>query len=104
MKSLSLEKQKFSCDLVQAQAEANRTKIVISKQNTEAVYSGLYKRAVAIAETVNVTPEKPHTTSSSRQKHRAYAEADTTEAYFRRIVFYPFVDHITSEMERRFLN
>jgi len=59
VKPLSLELQKSSCNLVQAQAEANRTKIVISKQSTEAVYSGLYQRSVGIAETVNVTSEKP---------------------------------------------
>jgi len=34
VKRLSLELKKSSCDLVQAQAEANRRKIVISKQRT----------------------------------------------------------------------
>ena len=101
---MSLELQKCSCDLVQAQAEGNRTKIVINKQITEAAYSGLYKRAVVIAEIVNVTPEKPRSTSSGRQKHRANAEADTAAAYFRRNLFYPFVDHITSKMERHLPN
>jgi len=64
----------------------------------------VYKLAVGIAETVNVTPGKPRSTYSSLRKHRANAEADTAEAYFRRNVLYLFVDHITSEIERRFPN
>lgn len=104
VKPLSLDFQKSSCDLVQVQAEASRTKAVISKQRTETVFSGLYKRAVAIAEEANVTPEQPRSTSSSRQQHRANAEADTVEEYLRRNLFYPFVDHMTSEIERRFPN
>ena len=60
--------------------------------------------SVGIAETVNVSPRKLRSTYSSRQDHRTNAKADTAEAYFRRNVFYPFVDHITSEMERRFRN
>ena len=104
VKPISLELQKSSCDLVQAQAEANRTKIIISKQRTEAVYSGSNKRAVGIAETVNVTPEKPRSASSSRQKHRADAEAGAVEAYFQRNVFYPYAYHITSKMKQCFPN
>ena len=37
VKPLSLELQNSSCNLVHAQAEANRTKIVISKQRTDAM-------------------------------------------------------------------
>jgi len=95
--------KKSSCDLVQAQAKANRTKIALRKQRTEAVYSDLYKRAAAAtAKTVYVTPEKPRSTTSSRQKHRSNVEVDTAEAYLRKNIFCPFADHITREMERRF--
>jgi len=87
-KPLSLELQKSRCDLVQAQAEANHTKIVTSKRRTETVYSGSYKRAVGIVETVNVTPANPRSNFFSRQKHSANVEADTEEAYFRRNMFY----------------
>jgi len=87
-KPLSLELQKSSCNRVQAQAEANHAKIVISKHRTEVVYSGLYKRAVGIAEKVNVTPANQRPTFFSRQKHSANAEADTEETYFRGNVFY----------------
>jgi len=45
VKPLSFELQKSSCDLVQA--DANRRKIVISKQRTEAVHYDLCKCAVA---------------------------------------------------------
>ena len=50
VKPLSLESQKSSCNVLQAQTGSYRMKIVISKQTTEAVY----QRARAIAETVNV--------------------------------------------------
>jgi len=73
---------------------------IAKKLCSPALYSGLYRRAVVIAETVKGTPEKPHSTSSSRQTHRTNAEADKAEAYFRRNVFYPFVDHISSKIER----
>jgi len=70
VKSLFSGLQKSSCDLVQARAEANRAKIVISKQRTETdVSSGLYKRATGIAERVSVTSEKACLFSSSHQKH-----------------------------------
>ena len=38
----------------------------------------------------------------SRQKLRSYVEADTPQAYWRRSVFLPFVDHLVSELSARF--
>ena len=37
-----------------------------------------------------------------RQVHRANVPADSTEAYYRRNIMMPFLDHITSEMQARF--
>jgi len=48
----------------------------------------LDRRAVGIAETVNVIPANPRSTVFSRQKHSANAEADMAEVYFRRNLFY----------------
>ena len=84
----SLHLQKSSCDLVQATDEADRRTIVISKQRTESVYYDWCKCAVANCwNSQYVTGERTRSTSSNRQKNRAIAEADTTEAYFRRMCF-----------------
>ena len=37
-----------------------------------------------------------------RQMHRANAPADSPEAYYRRNIMMPFLDHITNEMQARF--
>ena len=74
----------------------------IYKQSTKAVFSGLYKRAVAFAKAVNATPEQPRSSSSSCQHYWANADGDTVDKYFTRNVFHSFVDRITNETERRF--
>jgi len=105
VKSLSVELQKSIFDLVQVPAEANRRKVVISKQRSESACYGLCKCPVANCwNSQSVTRERPCSTTSNRQKNRAVAETHMTEAYFRKNVFYPFDDHITSEMERHFPN
>jgi len=73
VKPLSLELQKCSCDVVEAQIESNRTKIVSSKPRTEAV-------ACILVYTSALRALRTQSTSSIRQKHCATAEVDTTEA------------------------
>jgi hypothetical protein len=44
----------------------------------------------------------PRTTN--RQKGRCNTPVETTETYYKRNVYYPFIDHVISELAARFSN
>jgi len=60
----------------------------------------LYDEAVSLAETVNVSPSMPRLVG--RQSHRSNTPGATAEEYYRRNVFFPFVDQLISEISDRF--
>ena len=65
---------------------------------------GFYKRcfryASDIANTIGVQPTMPRI--ASRQEHRANAEANDPEAYYRRNMCLPFLDHLIEGIDSRF--
>ena len=60
------------------------------------VFKRSYAYAVEISSELGTDLSTPRTTL--RQQHRANAPHDTSEEYYRRNLFIPFLDHITQEM------
>ncbi|WAR21176.1 hypothetical protein MAR_015150 [Mya arenaria] len=93
---LSQMLQNKKCDLVEAAKEAKIVCQLVSQQrNDEAVFNELYGNAVIMVAAVDVQPTKPRT--AARQQHRQNAPAESFSDYWRRNMFLPFFDHLTTE-------
>ena len=95
--------QKQNIDLIEA---ANESRVLIATFRAEraddAVWDGLYDKAVAMAEDQGVEPSKPRT--ARRQQHRGNVPADSVSEYWKRALFYPFLDHLVVELEDRLVS
>lgn len=100
---LSQMLQNKQCDLIAAAEEANTVHQLVSQQrNDQALWDELYDKAVALAASVDVLPSQPR--GALRQQHRQNVPADTISGYWRRNMFLPFMDHLTTELSDRLLN
>ena len=70
------------------------------RSNVESKHVDWFKKAAALASTLDVPVSKPRTTG--RQRHRNNVPAETDEVYYRRSVTAPFLVFILSEMHSRF--
>ena len=70
------------------------------RQDVNTTFGDVFKDAVAMAEKVDVTPEKPRV--ARRQQLRANAPSDSVEEHFRVNCAVPFLDHINSTLEQKF--
>ena len=55
-----------------------------------------------IASKVGVELVKPRTASTSRFRSNAGDDLESAKVYFRRSVYYPFIDHCVNEFSERF--
>ena len=78
------------------------SRLVADQRNDPVIWNGLYERAVEMAESVDVEPSRPRA-PNVRQQHRQNVPADTISDYWKRNMFYPFVDHLTTELSDRLL-
>ena len=84
-------------DLVQASKEAKVCSSVFqAERNDDAVWDALVDKAADIAAFYNIDPSIPR--RAGRQQHRENVEADTPSAYWSRAVYFPFLDHLVSEL------
>ena len=67
----------------------------------EETHKGWYTSVCQIAEEAGVQPSRPR--AVKRQTMRADAPADTVEDYYRLSLSIPFIDHILSEFQSRFV-
>ena len=63
-------------------------------------FSELYIEALEIAEQFNIEVKIPRI--CGKQTKRTTIPSETTEIYFRRRVYIPFIDHIITSLEDRF--
>lgn len=99
---LSFFLQDPTCDMVAATEEC---RVVISQLNAERndpmVWDALFEDAVSIAEQFDLMPTIPRRTP--RQQNRANVPANTPSEYWKRALFYVFMDHIIQQMDERLL-
>lgn len=71
------------------------------RANVDAYFASLFKISTEIASSVGVTPSQlPRT--CGRQNNRNNVPAESLEEYYRRTIAIPFLDHMISELKRRF--
>src|SRR5688572_16421026 len=105
IRPLSLTLQAESCDLMLAFEEAQTLTSVLEKQRSEEVFRLLFHRACSLGiDTFGDTfkAEKPRTCKLSRNRPNAGDTSQSDEEYFRRNLYYPFVDEAVGNLKERF--
>ena len=102
---LCLTLQKTNCDVMKAYRNARLCQTTISKQRNEVKFGELWRKAKIIADEIGTELTKPRAVTISR--FRSNCGVDTTDAgnaetYYRRNVYYPFIDHCIKEFSERF--
>ncbi len=100
MLPLTKKLQSTNLDIITAYEEARNVRQVIAKQRNEQGFSPCFQKATALANSVDVVPKKRRITV--KQNYRANISTESVEDHYRVNLFYPFIDHITSELDERF--
>ncbi len=100
MLPLTKKLQFTNLDIITAYEEARNVRQVIAKQRNEQGFSPCFQKATALANSVDVVPTKRRITV--KQNYRANISTESVEDHYRVNLFYPFIDHITSELDERF--
>ena len=89
-------------DIVQAVSEINHVKATLQdvRDNIEKFHDEWFAIVEKMCDSVHVQPSLPRL--CGRQCHRASVPAQSPSDYFRRTISIPIVDHLLSEMEKRF--
>ncbi|XP_062521172.1 zinc finger MYM-type protein 1-like [Corticium candelabrum] len=93
------------CDVLKAYQTAKLLRTTISAQRREDKFKELWERVQTVAGEVDAQIDKPRTAIRSTYRSNAgmqTAEQDSAVAYFRRNVYYPFIDHAVTELNNRF--
>lgn len=105
IRPLSLTLQAESCDLMTAFQEAQTLTSVLEKQRSEEVFGRLFLRACTLGTDTfgeSFQAQKPRTCKTSRNRPNAGDSSQTDEDYFRRNLYYPFVDTAVENLRKRF--
>lgn len=103
LRILTVKLQKKSNDILAAYDLVGEviTNLELLKTNCEEEFHLWYTEILTLADKFDIIISTPRT--ASRQAHRSNIPADTVEAYYRRNLVVPFLDHITTELTTRFI-
>ncbi|CAG2233315.1 unnamed protein product [Mytilus edulis] len=92
--------QNKDCDMVLAYDDAANTLKTLRQLRTDEHFRKVYKRAQAIAakQEIPLVPRR----RTGRQVHRDNPTVDSAEQLWRTTIYFAFLDHVCTEMERRF--
>ena len=68
----------------------------------EECWEKLWKKATQLASTVGLTIEKPRAARAQIHRGNVGSVNQSSSTYYRLNVFYPFIDHVVTELETRF--
>ncbi|KAM3843293.1 52 kDa repressor of the inhibitor of the protein kinase-like [Diretmus argenteus] len=100
MQPLTKQLQATNLDILSAYQEARNVREVIAQERCEEGFSVCFEKATALANSVDVVPTKRRI--SVKQSYRANSPSETVEDHYRVNLFYPFIDHLLSELDGRF--
>ncbi|CAG2222785.1 unnamed protein product [Mytilus edulis] len=100
LKPLTLSLQKVDCDMVVAFDEARNLLRTLKSIRSEEAFSKLFERARVLADVVEIILQPRRRVG--RQIHRDNPNVDSAEQLWRVSIFYAFLDHVCTELERRF--
>lgn len=95
MQPITKQLQATNLDIITAYEEKRNVREVTAKQRCERGFSACFRKATARANSVDVVPSKRRI--SVKQNYRPNVPTESVVN-----VFYPFIDHITSELDARF--
>ena len=101
-KALSVKLQGRYVDVVRAYNQITFAKSTLqsARDGVDSVHARMYNEAVQIATGVNVEESMPRRTGW--QQHRSNVPSSTPSQYYKRVLTIPILDHLISEMDRRF--
>lgn len=99
--ALSRQLQTASSDLVVALDLIDHVQTAVSDMRNSG-FPGIFEAARSMAEGVAVEIQMPRV--AARQRNRPNVHATSVEEYFRIAVFLPFMDHLGTQLDVRFVN
>ena len=100
---LSVALQISDLDQVEASKEARVCVCTLeSERNDEAVRDSFFEKAAGISSKHVIHPAKPRTVG--RQQHLANVEAENPSQYWKRPVYVPCLDHLTTELTEKLVD
>ena len=103
LKPVSVKLQKKSNDVMTAYSLVTETREELQgyRNSGEDTFADWFEVCKTLGDKVGVYPSVPRT--AGRQSHRSNTPHDGPEEYYRRTAFIPFLDHLTSEMNHRYI-
>eukprot|EP00731_Ephydatia_muelleri_P033934 Em0042g13a len=100
-KPLSVQLQKVGIDLIKAMSLMDETIACLEdKRSNDASFLTVWEVAESLASVADVDLKQPR--QAQRQRNRVNMESCSDQEYFKRDIYYPFLDHILSELRSRF--
>ena len=93
--------QTVDIDLLQAHQQTTTIIDALAKQRNDESWEKLYQHAVAIAEKHDVPVIRPRL--AGRQQHRVNVPSNSVSDYYKRGLYFPFLDHLLSELNDRLI-
>lgn len=102
LKPLTKSLQAESKDIVEAVQEIDSLKqeLATKREDVDSLHSEWFEEIEKLCESVNIEPSLPRL--CGRQRHRDNVPAQTPAEYYRRTITIPVLDHLISEIDRRF--
>ena len=104
LRCVTLALQSTECNLVDAYADVTLARECIRDSRNEGCWEKLWTKATQLASTVGLTIEKPRTARTQIHRGNVGSTDQSPSTYYRLNVFYPFIDHVVTELETRFSN
>ena len=102
LSSVTLALQAKHCDLAEAYRDATAAKKCIKDARNDDCWEKVWGRIVTLANSINITVQKPRTASIQQHRANAGEVSQTPSDYYRINVYYPFIDHVVEQLETRF--
>lgn len=104
LRCVALALQSTECNLVDAYADVTLARECIRDSQNERCWEKLCTKATQLALTFGLTIEKPRTARAQIYRDNVGSIDQSPSTYYRFNVFYPFIDHVVTELETRFSN
>ena len=100
-KPLSVQLQKVGIDLIKAMSLVDETIACLEdKRSNDTSFLAVWEVAESLASVTDVDLKQPR--QAARQRNRVNVESCSDQEYFKRGIYYPFLDHVLSELRSRF--
>ena len=102
LRGLTTSLQEKAKDIIQAVSEINTLTSSLKqvRENVDFYHDKWFDAILKMCSEVGTTPSIPRI--CGRQRHRASTPAASPTEYYRRTITIPIVDHLLTELERRF--